>query len=208
MKKQRKLQTKKPFRLRLNNMQFFSDGEAGDPLGTEPPGGGEPGAGGSSDPVTYTQEQLDAAKNQQQTDFLKTLGFENADQLKDTVNSWKEYQDSQKTEQDKLTDKVTTYETQLQEKDSTLNDLRMENTAIKAGITDEKNLSAVITLAKTKLSDDVDIAQAIEQVVTEFPHFKTAVEEEGRPKPRFGSGDPHKREPQSELNKWLEEFKK
>ncbi|WP_270343832.1 hypothetical protein [Bacillus mobilis] len=200
----------KPFRLRLNNMQFFSDGGAGDPGGTEPPGGGGTGAGegGAGDPVTYTQEQLNAATQQQQADFLKGLGFENADQLKDTVNSWKEHQDSQKTEQDKLNDKLTTYETQLQEKDSTLSDLRMENTAIKAGITDEKNLAAVITLAKTKLSDDVDIAQAIEQVVTEFPHFKTVVEEEGPPKPRFGNGPQHKREPQSELNKWLEEFKK
>lgn len=186
-------------------MQFFSDGGAGDPV--DPPGGGEPGAGGSGDPVTYTQEQLDAATQQQQNDFLKGLGFENADQLKDTVKSWKEYQDSQKTEQDKLNDKVTTYETQLQEKDSTLSDLRMENTAIKAGITDEKNLAAVITLAKTKLSEDVDIAQAIEQVVTEFPHFKTVVEEEGPPKPRFGNGEQHKRGQQSELDKWITAFK-
>ncbi|HDR7795319.1 TPA: hypothetical protein QCY19_003990 [Bacillus luti] len=199
----------KPFRLRLNNMQFFSDGGAGDPGGAEPPEGGGQGAGGSGDPVTYTQEQFDAASQQRQAEFLKGLGFENADQLQDTVKSWKEYQDSQKTEQDRLNDKVTTYETQLQERDSTLNDLRMENAAIKYGITDEENLTAVITLAKTKVSDDVDITQAIEQVVTKFPHFKTVNEEEGQPKPRFGNGgQQHRREPQSELNKWLEEFKK
>lgn len=207
-----------PIRL---NLQFFAEsGESGE--GTTPPAaptpqeggdnGGNPESPGAQEPPkTFSQEDVNniAAKESKkaQEKLLKQLGVDDFNSAKEGLAKFREYQDSQKTEQEKTNEKLTTYETQLQEKDSDLNSLRMENAAIKAGITDEKNLSAVITLAQTKLSDDVDIKQAIEQVVTEFPHFKTVVEEEGNPKPRFGNGEQHKRGQQSELDKWITAFK-
>ncbi|MES5869195.1 hypothetical protein [Bacillus cereus group sp. RP32] len=206
----------KPYRLRLNEMQFFSEGgdnppappEGGDTSVTDPNPNPTPPATDSSPepPVTFTQEQLEEAKLQQEAALLKKLGVENLDQLKQTVKGWNEYQESQKTEQEKTNEKLTTFETQLQEKNESLFNLQAENAAIKSGITEEKNLNAVITLAKTKVSDDVDITKAIEMVVEEFPHFKGVVEEpQGTPKPTFTTGQ-HQKQTLTEADKWKAAF--
>ncbi|PHB11476.1 hypothetical protein COE80_31090 [Bacillus pseudomycoides] len=206
----------KPFRLRVKGMQFFSEGgdnppaapEGGDPSvtppETTPPANQEPPA---QQPTTFTQEQMDEAKQKQETTFLKKLGVENLDQLKQTVTDWKAHQESQKTEQEKTNEKLTTFETQLKEKDESLFNLQAENAAIKSGITEEKNLNAVITLAKTKVSDDVDITKAIEMVVEEFPHFKGVVEEpQGAPKPTFSNGQ-HQTKTPSLTEQFMAAFK-
>ncbi|PEQ09116.1 hypothetical protein [Bacillus toyonensis] len=206
----------KPCRLRLNEMQFFSEGgenplaapEGGEPNVTNPetthPATQEPPA---QPPVTFTQEQMDEAKQKQEAAFLKKLGVENLDQLKQTVNNWNTHQESLKTEQEKTNEKLTTLETQLQEKNESLFNLQAENAAIKSGITEEKNLNAVITLAKTKISDDVDITKAIEMVVEEFPHFKGVAEEpQGTPKPTFTTGQ-HQKQILTEAEKWAAAFK-
>lgn len=206
----------KPFRLRVKGMQFFSEGgenppaapEGGDPSVTNPettpPANQEPPA---QPPVTFTQEQLDEAKQQQEAALLKKLGVENLDQLKQTVKGWNEYQESQKTEQEKTNEKLTAFETQLQEKNESLFNLQAENAAIKSGITEEKNLNAVITLAKTKVSDDIDITKAIEMVVEEFPHFKGVVEEpQGTPKPTFTTGQ-HQKKTLTDAEQWNLAFK-
>ncbi|PFW97406.1 hypothetical protein COL32_26415 [Bacillus pseudomycoides] len=206
------------YRLPLN-LQFFSEG--GDPVTTPPEGGDssvttpettppvnqEPPA---QQPTTFTQEQMDEAKQKQEAAFLKKLGVENIDQLKQTVSDWNAHQESQKTEQEKTNEKLTTFETQLKEKDESLFNLQAENAAIKSGITEEKNLNAVITLAKTKVSDDVDITKAIEMVVEEFPHFKGVVEEPpadpGKPKPTFSNGQ-HQQTTMTDSQKWADAFK-
>ncbi|MGI0534949.1 hypothetical protein KFD70_21915 [Bacillus pfraonensis] len=205
----------KPYRLRLNEMQFFSEGGENPPVAPEggelnvatpettPPANQEPPA---QPPVTFTQEQLEEAKQQQEAALLKKLGVDNLDQLKQTVKGWNEYQESQKTEQEKTNEKLTAFETQLQEKNESLFNLQAENAAIKSGITEEKNLNAVITLAKTKVSDDIDITKAIEMVVEEFPHFKGVVEEpQGTPKPTFTTGQ-HQKQTLTEADKWKAAF--
>lgn len=197
-------------------MQFFSDEGDNTPVAPE---GGEPNVVTpettppvNQDPpaqptATFTQEQLDEAKQQQEAAFLKKLGVENLDQLKQTVKGWNEHQDSLKTEQEKTNEKLTAFETQLQEKNESLFNLQAENAAIKSGITEEKNLNAVITLAKTKVSDDVDITKAIEMVVEEFPHFKGVVEEpQGTPKPTFTTGQ-HQKKTLTESEQWASAFK-
>ncbi|MDA2434546.1 hypothetical protein PDQ77_27220 [Bacillus cereus] len=205
----------KPFKLRLNGMQFFSEGGDNQPVAPEggelnvatpeitPPINQEPPV---QPPVTFTQEQMDEAKQQQETAFLKELGVENLDQLKQTIKGWSEYQESQKTEQEKTNEKLTTFETQLQEKNESLFNLQAENAAIKSGITGEKNLTAVITLAKTKVSDDIDITKAIEMIVEEFPHFKGVTEEpQGTLKPTFTTGQ-HQKQTLTEAEKWKAAF--
>ena len=205
----------KPYRLRLNEMQFFSEGGENQPVAPEggepnvatpetvPPTNPEPPA---EPPVTFTQEQLEEAKQQQEAALLKKLGVENLDQLKQSLKGWNEYQESQKTEQEKTNEKLTAFETQLQEKNESLFNLQAENAAIKSGITEEKNLNAVITLAKTKVSDDIDITKAIEMVVEEFPHFKGVVEEpQGTPKPTFTTGQ-HQKKTLTEAEQWNTAF--
>ncbi|MBJ8031450.1 hypothetical protein [Bacillus cereus group sp. N21] len=206
------------YRLRLkpNGMQFFSEGgdnpptapEGGDPSVTNPettpPANQEPPA---QPPVTFTQEQVEEAKQKQEAAFLKKLGVENLDQLKQTVNDWNTHQESLKTEQDKINEKLTTYETQLKEKDESLFNSQAQIAALKLDIKEEKNLNAVITLAKTKVSEDVDIAKAIEMVVEEFPHFKDVVEEpQGAPKPTFSNGQ-HQTKTPSLTEQFMAAFK-
>ncbi|MED1403869.1 hypothetical protein P4U07_13705 [Bacillus mycoides] len=204
------------YRLRLkpNGMQYFSEDptatpaapEGGDTSVTDPnatPPSTDPNP---EPPVTFTQEQLDEAKQQQEAAFLKKLGVENLDQLKQTVKGWNEHQDSLKTEQEKTNEKLTTFETQLQEKNESLFNLQAENAAIKSGIK-EDSINDVITLAKTKVSDDVDIAKAIEMVVEKHPYFKGVTEEpRGNPKPSFSNGQHQKKTP-SLAEQWADAFK-
>ncbi|PEE04600.1 hypothetical protein [Bacillus pseudomycoides] len=209
------------YRLRLkeNGMQFFSEGgdnppvtspEGGDPIVTDPnptPPATDPNP---EPPVTFTQEQMDAAKKDNEAALFKKLGVENMDQLKETMKSWNEHQESLKTDQEKQNEKLTTYETQIKEKDESLFNLQAENAAIRSGITEEKNLNAVIALARPKVTGDVDITAAIAQVVADFPHFKDVVEQppadSGKPKPTFSNGQ-HQQTTMTDSQKWADAFK-
>lgn len=160
-------------------------------------------------PVTFTQEQLDAAKAEQQEALLKQLGVENVDQLTQTLTDWKAHQETLKTDQEKQQEQLTNYQNQVKEQEGALFNLQAENAAIKAGITEEKNLNAVIELAKLKVTGDVDIATAINQVITDFPHFKgtveTPTENPGKPKPTFSSGQ-YQQQSMTESEKWAAAF--
>lgn len=209
---------KNKYRLRLTNMQYFNDltppaPEGGDPSVTPPTNPVTPPAAPSvvepPAPVTFTQEQLDAARTEHEAALFKKLGVENAEQLVQTITDWKAHQETLKTDQEKQQEQLTNYQNQVKEQESTLFNLQAENAAIKAGITEEKNLNAVIALAKTKVTDDVDITQAIAQVVADFPHFKGVVEQPptdpGKPKPTFSQGN-HQQTTMSESDKWFEAF--
>ncbi|HDR7242597.1 TPA: hypothetical protein QCW90_003288 [Bacillus mobilis] len=209
---------KNKYRLRLTNMQYFNDltppaPEGGDPSVTPPvdpvtppivPPVVEPSA-----PVTFTQEQLDAAKAEQQSALLKQLGVEDVDQLTQTLTDWKAHQETLKTDQEKQQEQLTNYQNQVKEQEGALFNLQAENAAIKAGITKEKNLNAVIELAKLKVTDDVDISAAIAQVIVDFPHFKGAVETPPenpvKPKPTFSNGQ-YQQTTMSEKDKWFTAF--
>jgi len=214
-------------RLRVKEMQHFNNLPPGDPtthttegsITNTTLGGGDPNVTPETTPpaqeppvqppVTFTQEQMDEVKQQQEASFLKKLGVENLDQLKQTVKGWNEYQESQKTEQEKINEKLTTFETQLKEKDESLFNSQAQIAALKLDIKEEKNLNAVITLAKTKVNDDVDITKAIEMVVEEFPHFKGVVEQPpadpGKPKPTFSNGQ-HQQTSMTESDNWFAAF--
>lgn len=199
-------------------MQYFNDltppaPEGGDPNVTPPvdpisppivPPVVEPSA-----PVTFTQEQLDAAKAEQQSALLKQLGVENFEQLTQTLTDWKAHQETLKTDQEKQQEQLTNYQNQVKEQEGALFNLQAENAAIKAGITEEKNLNAVIELAKLKVTDDVDITAAINQVITDFPHFKGVVEQtppdNNKPKPTFSHGQ-HQQTTMTESEKWAAAF--
>src|SRR4051812_36936618 len=116
------------YRLRLKQegkgMQHFSEDpnatppapEGGDPNVTPPATPPEPPVNPEvTPPVTFTQEQMDEAKQKQEAALLKKLGVEDLNQLKDTLKGWNEHQESLKTDQQKRDEKLTTFETQLQE---------------------------------------------------------------------------------------------
>lgn len=173
--------------------------------------GGDTEAQATQEPSkTFSQDDVNniAAKEAKkaQEKLLKQLGVEDFNSAKEGLTKLREYQESQKTEQEKLNERLTSYESQAKESENTIFSLKAENAAIKAGITEEKNLNAVITLAKTKVSDDVDITKAIEMVVEEFPHFKGVVEEQQEnPKPTFSNGT-HQKQTITEADKWKAAF--
>lgn len=209
---------KTKYRLRLTNMQYFNDltppaPEGGDPSVTPPVNPVTPPDAPLEvtppAPVTFTQEQLDAAKAEQQAALLKQLGVENVEQLTQTLTDWKAHQETLKTDQEKQQEQLTNYQNQVKEQEGALFNLQAENAAIKAGITEEKNLNAVIELAKLKVNGDVDITAAINQVITDFPHFKGAVEQtppdNSKPKPTFSHGQ-HQQTTMTESEKWAAAF--
>ncbi|OOR18161.1 hypothetical protein [Bacillus mycoides] len=207
--------------LRLDLQFFAEDGDGGE--GTTPPTAPlqqegdtveNPEPTATQEPSkAFSQEDVNniAAKEAKkaQEKLLKQLGVDDFNSAKEGLAKFREYQDSQKTEQEKMNEQLTTYQTQAKESENTIFSLKAENAAIKSGITEEKNLNAVITLAKTKVSDDVDITKAIELVVEEFPHFKGVVEEPpadpGKPKPTFSSGQ-HQQQSMTESEKWAAAF--
>ena len=100
---------KNKYRLRLTNMQYFNDltppaPEGGDPSVTPPVNPvtppDTPPEVTSPAPVTFTQEQLDAAKAEHEASLLKRLGVEDVDQLTQTLTDWKAHQETLKTDQE------------------------------------------------------------------------------------------------------------
>lgn len=208
---------KNKYRLRLTNMQYFND------LTPPAPEGGDPSVTPQVDPVTppivppvveppapvtFTQEQLDAAKAEQQTALLKQLGVENIDQLTQTLTDWKAHQETLKTDQEKQQEALTNYQNQIKEQGDSLFNLQAENAAIKAKIK-EDSINDVITLAKTKVTEEIDITKAIEMVVEKHPYFKDVTEQPpadpGKPKPTFSSGQ-HQQQTMTESEKWAAAF--
>ncbi|MBK5474338.1 hypothetical protein JFU54_28555 [Bacillus sp. TH19] len=208
---------KNKYRLRLTNMQYFNDLTPPEPEGGEPnvtppvdpvtppivPPVVEPPA-----PVTFTQEQLDAAKTEQQSALLKQLGVENVDQLTQTLTDWKAHQETLKTDQEKQQEALTNYQNQIKEQGDSLFNLQAENAAIKAKIK-EDSINDVITLAKTKVTEEIDITKAIEMVAEQHPYFKDVAEQPpidpGKAKPTFSQGQ-HQQTTITESEKWAAAF--
>lgn len=74
------------------------------------------GNGTGQDANTFTQEQVNqiaadarsSARSKATKDFLGELGFEDADSLKSTLDSWKQHQDGQKSELEKAQEELQT----------------------------------------------------------------------------------------------------
>lgn len=196
------------------NLQFFADGEEG---------GGEDGnpqaenAGGEQpdqpdqpgEQPTFTQDDLNriAAKEAKkaQEKLLKQLGMDDFDNAKEGLQKFKEWQESQKTEAEKQAERLK----ELEEKHNTYAEenatLKAQISAMKAGVNADA-VPDVVTLAKTLVDDETDMDAAIQKVVERYPHFKAAQEQQEEKKPTFTTGQ-HKKQPQTEMDKWLEAFK-
>lgn len=210
-------------------IQFFAaeGGEEGSPEGGNPegnestPAGTEPkGESGnesknpennSKPEKTFTQDDVNnliaREVKKAQEKLLKQLGVEDFNSAKDGLAKFKEWQESQKTEAQKQAERLqeleTNYNTVLQEKEN----LAAQLSAVKAGVNAEY-VSDVIVLAQKYLDEDTTIDDAIVKVLDKYPHFK-GVNQEPEPKdegPKFSSGK-HNKEPESELDAWLNAFK-
>ncbi|MEK5038775.1 hypothetical protein [Sporosarcina sp. FSL K6-3457] len=203
------------------NLQEFSEPPT-PPIET-PPAGGEPPVPpvppvppAETPPVTpdktFTQTDVNnlVAKESKtaQEKLLKKLGIEDFDSAKDGLEKFREWQESQKSEAEKQAEALKALET---EKESMLTEnqtLKAQLSAVKAGVLAD-SVPDVVTLAKTMVTEEMDMDAAIAAVVEKYPHFAQVVEQvdpDAPPKPQFSNGQ-HQTQPQSETDKWLAAFK-
>ena len=196
------------------DLQTFADpaptDPPSDPVPTDPPADLNP-QDPPTDPVkTFTQEDVNGfvkKESSKQTEkLLKDLGIEDFTNAKEGLTKFREWQESQKTEQQKKDEKLTELETNYSSTSDENTVLKAQISAMKSGVKAD-SVSDVVTLAKTMLSDEVDMDAAIAAIVEKYPHFaEAAPEESSEAKPKFSNGQ-HQTQPQSEMDKWAAAFK-
>lgn len=185
------------------------------PIDQTPPADTPPvdnGGGKESTPPekTFTQEDVNnlvkRESSKQQEKMLKELGISDFKDAKEGLAKFKEWQDSQKTEQEKQAERLKELEinqTSLSDENSVL---KAQISAMKAGVIADY-VTDVVTLAKTMVSDDMDMDTAISKVVEKYPHFaQVEVEKEETPKPKFSTGQ-HQKQSTTEAEAWAAAFK-
>ncbi|MGI8349618.1 hypothetical protein NiCM35_07545 [Niallia circulans] len=198
--------------LRLN-LQTFADPEPtppGEPIPpAEPTPPTEPKTADPEPPSkTFTQEDVNnlvakEAKKAQEK-LLKQLGVEDFNNAKEGLTKFKEWQESQKTEAEKQAERLKELEANYSNTSNENAILKAQISAMKAGVLAE-SVEDVVTLAKTMVSDDLDMDAAIAKVVEKYPHFAQKQEKVDEPKPSFSLGK-HEKQPSSEMDAWLEAF--
>lgn len=163
----------------------------------------------SQEGKTFTQEDVNnlIAKEtrKQQEKLLKQLGVENFENAKEGMEKFKEWQESQKTEQQKQAERLQELETNYSTISEENTDLKAQISAMKSGVLAE-SVEDVVTLAKTMVSDDMDMDAAIAKVVEKYPHFAQQQQEEQEEKPSFSKGQ-HQKKQETQVEQWLNAFK-
>lgn len=141
---------------------------------------------------TFTQEDVNnliAKEKKKATEkLLKELGIEDFENAKEGLQKFKEWQESQKTEQEKQAELLQTLEKEKNTLAEENNNLKTQLAALKAGVKVE-SVEDVVVLAQKYVSDEVDIDKAIQQVLEKYPHFKAQQEQQQEvPKPHFTTG--------------------
>ncbi|WP_054704733.1 hypothetical protein [Bacillus sp. JCM 19041] len=175
-------------------------------------------SGGQEQPPTQQQEETKtfsqddvnnvAAKEAKkaQEKLLKQLGIDNFDNAKDGMAKFKEWQDSQKTEQEKQAERLQELEANYSTASEENNGLKAQISAMKAGVKAD-SVEDVVVLAQRLVNDDTDMDTAIKQVVERYPQFGAEQQkEEGPPKPTFSNGD-HQKKTETDADKWAAAFK-
>lgn len=138
-----------------------------------------------------------------QEKLLKQLGIEDFKSAKEGLEKFREWQESQKTEAQKQSERLQEYETQSQKLANENESLKAQNAAILAGVQKDA-IEDVVTLAKPLVSDEVDMNVAIGKVLEKYPHFKGEAEETS--KPVYTTGPNQKQRP-TEMDQWIQAFK-
>jgi len=181
------------------NLQFFAEGgESGDQAPVNEPGGQEQTEQTVTDTEQKSEEKLfrqedvnnivarEAKKAQEK--LLKELGIDDFDNAKEGLQKFREWQESQKTEQEKLQESVQKLTQDNETLASENASLKAQLSALKQGVKAE-SVEDVIALAERLVNDETTIDDAIKQVIEKYPHFAESVsEEEQEQKPKFTTG--------------------
>lgn len=123
-----------------------------------------------------------------QEKLLKELGIDDFDNAKEGLQKFREWQESQKTEQEKLQESVQKLTQDNETLASENASLKAQLSALKQGVKAD-SVEDVIALAERLVNDETTIDDAIKQVIEKYPHFAENVsEEEQEQKPKFTTG--------------------
>lgn len=141
---------------------------------------------------TFKQEDVNnivARESKKATEkLLKDLGVENFDNAKEGLQKFRQWQDEQKSEQEKTAERLETLAKEKEEYLAEITTLKATNEALKLGVKDEA-VNDVITLASTNVNEEVTIEQAIKEVLEKYPHFaQVEKEQEKKAPPTFTTG--------------------
>lgn len=120
-----------------------------------------------------TQLTAEEVKRIAEANVLKSLGVSSVKDAKAQLDSWKEYEDSKKTEEDKINDRIAELEEDNTGKDSMIYELNAKLAASNLDV-DPESVDDVIVLAKSMTDKDSElkIEDAIKSVVERYPAFK------------------------------------
>ena len=124
-----------------------------------------------------------------QEKMLKQLGITDFSTAKEGMQKYNEWLESQKTDQQRKEEELTTYQTQAQQAEEKASLLESKLAAYELNVNAD-HLDDVLVLAKAKGKDD--IKEAIAEVIERYPHFTSQPAQE-EPTPRFTTAQ-HKKE--------------
>lgn len=125
-----------------------------------------------------TELTADELKQIAEANVLKSLGVDSLKDAKTQLDSWKEYEDSKKTEEEKVNDRITQLETDNSAKDSTIFELNAKLSASQMDVkADSVDDAIVLAKAMTDKDDKLSIEDALKSVVEKYPHFTKSADD-------------------------------
>ncbi len=154
-------------RLGMSRLMEADAGDGAGAEGTENNEGSEgiadEGKGGEE--KTFTQADVDKL-------IKDRLAREKKGQpSKEELKAFKEWQETQKTNEEKNAEKITAAETKVKEAEAKATALEAKVSALSKGVKAD-SVDDVVTLAKAMVDDDTPIDKAIDKVLKKYPSFK------------------------------------
>lgn len=126
---------------------------------------GEEGNPTGEEPKTFTQEELDAIVKD------KIAKAKKDQPSKEELEEFKQWKDSQKTEEEKRTEALNNAEQARLAAEEKATALEAKVTCLTKGVT-ANSVDDVVILAKAMVNDELTMEQAIDKVLEKYPSFK------------------------------------
>lgn len=131
---------------------------------------------------TFTQADVDRLIQERVAREKKTLPS------KEELKAYKEWKESQKTEDEKKNEALTNAEKAKIAAEEKAAALEAKVTCLSKGVT-ATSVDDVVVLAKAMVTEEVTIEQAIDKVLEKYPSFKGEVKKEEQKGFKIGAGD-------------------
>lgn len=126
---------------------------------------GEEGNPTGEEPKTFTQEELDAIVKD------KIAKAKKGQPSKEELEEFKQWKDSQKTEEEKRTEALNNAEQARLAAEEKATALEAKVTCLTKGVI-ANSVDDVVILAKAMVNDELTMEQAIDKVLEKYPYFK------------------------------------